>query len=159
MNKSLLIIGAGEYGQVIKEIAELNGFEKIEFLDDKNPIAIGKINQLETKKKNFDYAICSIGNPEIREKISRIINNKIALIHPYAFVSKTAKIEKSCVIEAGVIINSYSVIKEGSLICAGSIINHNAIINEYCQVDCNAVVKGVVPNKTKIESCTVWKEK
>ena len=53
MNKSLLIIGAGEYGQVIKEIAELNGFEKIEFLDDKNPIAIGKINQLETIQKKL----------------------------------------------------------------------------------------------------------
>ena len=36
MNKNLLILGAGQYGQVAKEIAEDIGyFEKISFLDDR----------------------------------------------------------------------------------------------------------------------------
>ncbi len=35
MNKNLLIIGAGEYGQITYEIAEAMGvFKKIDFLDD-----------------------------------------------------------------------------------------------------------------------------
>ncbi len=35
MNKNLLIIGAGIYGVVAKEIAEsMNCFEKIDFVDD-----------------------------------------------------------------------------------------------------------------------------
>lgn len=33
--KSLLIVGAGGYGQLVKEIAELNDYEKIDYLDDK----------------------------------------------------------------------------------------------------------------------------
>lgn len=36
MNKSLLILGAGQYGQVAKEIAESVGcFKRISFLDDR----------------------------------------------------------------------------------------------------------------------------
>lgn len=36
MNKNLLILGAGQYGQVAKEIAEdMEYLEKISFLDDR----------------------------------------------------------------------------------------------------------------------------
>ena len=43
MNKNLLIIGAGDYGQIAYEIAEaMERFEKIDFLDDNSELAIGK---------------------------------------------------------------------------------------------------------------------
>lgn len=46
MNKDLLILGAGQYGMVAKEIAEaMNCFQKIDFLDD--------VNQLQSE----DYVI------------------------------------------------------------------------------------------------------
>ena len=42
--KNLLIIGAGQYGMVAKEIAEsMKCFEKIDFVDDVYPSAVGKI--------------------------------------------------------------------------------------------------------------------
>ncbi|MBR1677729.1 MAG: acetyltransferase, partial [Clostridia bacterium] len=35
MNRNLLILGAGQYGTVVKEIAKsMECFEKIDFLDD-----------------------------------------------------------------------------------------------------------------------------
>ena len=34
MTKSLLIVGAGGHGKVVKEIAEALGYNKIAFLDD-----------------------------------------------------------------------------------------------------------------------------
>ena len=34
MAKSLLIIGAGGHGKVVKEVAEAVGYDKIAFLDD-----------------------------------------------------------------------------------------------------------------------------
>lgn len=44
MDRGLLILGAGQYGMVAKEVAEsMNCFDKIDFLDDKNPIAVGKL--------------------------------------------------------------------------------------------------------------------
>ena len=55
-------------------------------------------------------------------------------------------------------INANSRIGKGSYVCVGSIVNHDAVIGEYCQIDCNAVVasRAVVPEKTKVTSCTVW---
>ena len=42
--KNLLIIGAGQYGMVAKEIAEsMKCFEKIDFVDDVYPSTVGKI--------------------------------------------------------------------------------------------------------------------
>ena len=41
---NLLIIGAGQYGAMIKESARaLNEYDKIDFLDDNSVLAIGKI--------------------------------------------------------------------------------------------------------------------
>ena len=41
MNRDLLIIGAGQYGMVAKEIAEsMRCFDKIDFLDDKSRFSL-----------------------------------------------------------------------------------------------------------------------
>ena len=43
---NLLIFGAGGYGQVVKELAvETGKFNKIEFIDDNNPLAISKVSK------------------------------------------------------------------------------------------------------------------
>lgn len=45
---NLLILGAGEFGHVVKEIAEDIGiFDKIDFLDDFNPLAIGRFDDIK----------------------------------------------------------------------------------------------------------------
>lgn len=44
MNEILLIVGAGDHGRIISEIAEDLGYEKVAFLDDNSPQAIGKIS-------------------------------------------------------------------------------------------------------------------
>ena len=45
--QNLLILGAGQYGMVAKEIAEsMRKYDHIDFLDDNNPIAVGKLGGL-----------------------------------------------------------------------------------------------------------------
>ncbi len=47
MNR-LLILGAGQYGFVAREVAEAMGcFTSIDFLDDHSDIAIGKLDDVE----------------------------------------------------------------------------------------------------------------
>ena len=41
---NLLILGAGEYGQLIKELAQ-NKYTTIDFLDDNSSVAIGKFEE------------------------------------------------------------------------------------------------------------------
>lgn len=60
--KSLLIVGAGGHGQVVKKIAQDLGYERIDFIDDHNSHAIGKIKDFEkiesgNVKRGFKQAL------------------------------------------------------------------------------------------------------
>lgn len=53
---NLLILGAGQYGMVAREIVEsMDCFDSISFLDDNNPIVIGKIHEYEDFFDNYKY--------------------------------------------------------------------------------------------------------
>ena len=156
----LLIIGAGGYGRLVKETAELTEqFEQIDFLDDAYDGAVGKLCDLNVLQCNYDGCVVAIGNPEIREVVFNQIEKQITIIHPRAVISKSAVIGCGCVIEANTCINANAVIKEGSYICSGAVVNHDAQVSEFCQVDCNAVVTAgaILPKGTKLNSCSVWR--
>lgn len=68
--KNLLIIGAGQYGMVAKEIAESMGcFDRIDFVDDVSEAAVGKICDIEKLVHEYDSAVVALGNPELRLKL------------------------------------------------------------------------------------------
>lgn len=157
--KTLLIVGAGGYGQLVKEIAFECGYDSVDFLDDNNAIAIGKIEELNLFQKNYDGCVVAIGNPTIRAGILKNIDNPVSLVHPNATVYKSAVIESGCIVEANAVISASAIVRQGSFICAGAVVNHNAEVEEFCQIDCNAVVAAgkCVSSSTKVDSCTVWK--
>jgi NDP-sugar pyrophosphorylase family protein len=157
---SLLIVGAGGYGQLVREIAEINGYEKIDFLDDISPLAVGKIDELEARESDYDASIVAIGNSVVREEVFSKLQRPVTLIHPTAVVSSTATLGHGCVIEANAVVNSEAVIGTASFICAGAVVNHNTVVNEFCQIDCNAVVGSgaEVVRGIKVLSCTVYKK-
>ena len=158
MKHNLLIIGAGQYGYVAKEIAEsLNEYEKIDFLDDNNEEAIDKVSNLSNFKNDYDRAIVSIGNPEVREKLTKELldNNFILakLISPKAYVSNSSTVGDGSIVEPMAVVNANSKVGISTLVCAGAIINHNAIVKDFCQINCGSVVKpnSIVENKIKTE--------
>ena len=99
-NNRLIIIGASGHGKVVADIAKLNGYTNIAFLDDDStkkecagyPVigaekdAYGCNNEL---KSDFFVAI---GNSKIRERIQQALEeaglNVITLIHPSAVVAE-----------------------------------------------------------------------
>ena len=164
MNKNLLILGAGQYGQVAKEIAEAMGcFEKIDFLDDGKEFAVGKLSSYKDFLNSYSYAIVAIGNPDVRmdwiNKLENIGYRIAHIIHPKAYVSPSAQIMKGSIIEPMAVVNTECVISRGCIISAGAIINHNSICSEGVHVDCNASVPGnsKIPEKTKVTCGTVYR--
>lgn len=142
---NLLILGAGEFGHVVKEIAEDIGiFDKIDFLDDFNPLAIGRFDEIEKFKHEYKNAVVALGNADLREKLVEKLKatgyNVISAISPKAYVSKSAKIGYNTIIEPFAVVNTESQIGNGTFICAGAIINHNVKIGEYCTLQCGSVV-------------------
>ena len=155
MNKNLLILGAGMFGSVVKEIAEsMKLFDRIDFLDDTygidNPecsrltAPIGRLNDYKQMTGSYDCAIVSIGNPEVRrlwtEKLIEAGYDVPAVVSPNAYVSPAATINPGVVIAPMAVVNPNSSIGTGSFITAGSVIDHNAVVAEYCNIQCGTVI-------------------
>ena len=144
-NNKLLILGAGQYGQVAKEIAESMGcFEKIDFLDDGSEFAIDKLSNYGMYAREYSYATVAIGNADIRlEYIQKLEDAffKIAiLVSPHAYVAPSAELRKGTIIEPMAVVNTGAVIGTGVIVCAGVIVNHNAAVGDGCLLQCGSIL-------------------
>ncbi|ACX76270.1 conserved domain protein [Fibrobacter succinogenes subsp. succinogenes S85] len=159
---NLLILGAGQYGVMAKEIAEAMGvFGRIAFLDDSfNTLdgtdIIGTTADLPKFAEQFKFGFVAIGNPALRRKLTEQLQQnsftQATLVHPTAYVSPSAQLEAGCCVEPNATVQTGAVIKQASFIASGAVIRHNATVGEFCHVDCNAVVNtlAVVPAGTHI---------
>lgn len=146
VKKDLLILGAGQYGMVAKEIAEAIGkYDRIVFLDDWNPIAIGKLDDFTVTANRFCTAVVAIGKTDLRlDYIHRLEQHGYdvpCLIHPLAYVSPSAIIGKGSFVEPLAVIHTATKVGTGCIISAGAIINHNCCIEDGCHINCGVVVK------------------
>ncbi|MBP3379633.1 MAG: hypothetical protein J6K77_02060 [Ruminococcus sp.] len=163
MSNNLLIVGAGQYGRLVKEIAvELGIYDKIDFVDDNSDKAVCRISEIDSCYPEYGSAVVAIGDPVVRRSmIEMLLNTKFeiaAVVSPRAYVSPTAKIGNGCVVEPFAAIQSEAVIGDGCFVSAGAVVNHNCVVGGYSHVDCNASVmkSSVVPEMSYIKSNTTW---
>ena len=164
--KRLLIIGAGGHGKVIREIAESIGiYHTICYIDDHCQCAIGRISDLPKFRSEYDSAIVSIGDNQLREKIYRTLKELQyeipILIHTTAYLSKSCQIGAGTVIEPKAVVNSNVVIGEGCIISPGAIIDHDVTIGRYVHVNSGSVIMAGsnVRDFLKIEAGSVFNRK
>lgn len=163
MNNNLLILGAGGYGHVVREIAEDMGiFDRIDFLDDSSPLAIGKFDDAEKFLKDYPNAIVALGNADLRlkyiEKLRATGFRIPAMISSEAYIAKTAKVAAGCVVEAMAVVNANAALSEGTFVCAGAIVNHNASVGKACTLQCGSVTpaNSTLPDKTALRYNEVY---
>lgn len=163
---NLLILGAGQYGSVVKEIAQsLERFDEIKFLDDAYGSstefssslrdAIGRLDDFESFAADYAFAIPALGDPEIRLALIRRIEaaglRVPVLASPRAYVSPSARLESGVVVEPLAGVHANAVVKTGTYVSMGAKVNHDAVVGEGCHIDVNAVVMSgaIFPAKTK----------
>jgi UDP-3-O-[3-hydroxymyristoyl] glucosamine N-acyltransferase len=171
MRQNLLIVGAGVYALVAKELAESMGaYEKIAFVDDHATTTPNGINVIGTTADinaladEYHHIVVAIGNPGVRMQLIRKIEQETrclvaTLIAPSAYVSPSSFIGKGCIIEPRAVVHTGCMIEDGCLISPGAVVNHCARLCEGVHVDCNATVGGytVVPSGTKVNSGEVFR--
>ena len=154
MNKDVIIIGAGGHGKVIADIAKLNGYKEIYFLDDdinKHKIGeyqiIGTSKDIDKYKEKYDF-IVGIGNNKIRKKFSLKLNERKikqpSLIHPSAVIDQTVNIGQGTVVMSNVVINADSKIGNGCIINTSSSIDHDCLISNYTHISPGVHIAGNV---------------
>ena len=171
MNQNLLIVGAGGYGLVAKEIAEDMGcFGKIDFVDDHakvtpNGIAvIGTTQDLGELSSQYGNVIVAVGNPKFRLKMLDKIEEEtsfqiVSLVSSRAYIAPSSRVDRGCIIEPMALIHTGCILSRGCLVSAGAVINHYSILSDGVHVDCNATVAGytMVPAETKVCSEEIYR--
>ncbi len=146
----LIIIGASGHGKVVADIAELNGYTDIIFLDDDtSKVCCGKypiVGIIDDVLSIDGEVFVAIGNEEIREKILDSLADRIIpiLIHPNAVVARETSIGAGTVIMAGAVVNPNVTIGKGVIVNTCSSIDHDCTICDYVHVAVGAHVCGTV---------------
>lgn len=151
-SKKIAIIGASGHGKVVADIASLNGYNDIVFLDDDETITscgdyfvVG--NSKDAVSIGCDVFV-AIGNEKVRKRIlNELINKSVSiptLVHPNAVVAEHVALGVGTVIMAGAVINPYSYIGNGAIINTCASIDHDCRIGDYVHVAVGAHVCGTV---------------
>lgn len=163
MNNNLLIVGAEELGCSAKEIAKASGlFTKIDFLDDNNDSAVGRLKDYENLSVDYSYAYPAFNTPEGRIKWTLKLEESGCripiLVHPQAYISPSAQLRKGTIVEPMAVVKENSYVGIGCIISAGAIIESNSFISDGCFIGSNSVVahNTLVPAGTKILPCNCF---
>ncbi len=149
MNR-LIIIGASGHGKVVADIAALNGYKDIVFLDNDPTIffcsgypVLGPNTM--TAELDGDVFI-AVGNGETRKHLMERYTGRTfpVLIHPSAVIAKEVEINEGSVVMAGTVLNPGARIGKGCIVNTCSSIDHDCVLGDYCHVAVGSHLAGTV---------------
>ena len=149
MNK-LIIIGASGHGKVVADIAALNGYKDIVFLDNDSFLsscAGYPVLGPDTMVRELDGDVfIAVGNAKTRQKLMERDKRRTfpVLIHPNAVVAKGIEIGEGSVVMAGAVINPGAKIGIGVIVNTSSSIDHDCIVGDYSHISVGAHLSGTV---------------
>lgn len=154
MNKlsRLVIVGASGHGKEIADIAKLNGYDDIVFLDDDESVdecagypVVGRSSDFSKVEKDV---VIAIGNAKIRSRIQEQYESQgvhlVTLIHPNATVADSAQIGVGSVVMAGAVINPYAKLGKGCIVNTCASVDHDCEVRDYVHVAVGAHLCGTV---------------
>lgn len=158
--KSLLILGAGGFGQMVKETAIALGYEKVMFLDDaaKDEDVIGMCCDYVLKHEDYSEAVAAFGNNKTRlfwtDKLLEEGYNVPSIVHPSAIVSPSAVLEPGCFIMQRAVVNTHTKIERAALINSGAVVDHDSCVCAGAHIGLGSVVKAncTIESGQKVEA-------
>ena len=146
--KRLIIIGASGHGKVVADIARLNGYTDIVFLDDRENVkecagwpVVGRSDEAPE-----GAVFIAIGNSDVRKRLMELYKDRKqpVLIHPAAVVAEDAEIGVGSVVMAGAVINPCVKIGRGAIVNTSSSVDHDCILGDFVHVAVGAHLCGMV---------------
>ncbi|WP_339157808.1 hypothetical protein MKX50_22470 [Paenibacillus sp. FSL W8-0186] len=149
----VIIYGSQQFAHYVKEIVLECGHHFIGYIDDYNQgdYVLGSFDEVMKNYSAVEYKIViAIGynNLAARWKVyNRVVNEGyevISLIHPGAYVHKTAKVGRGTIISVGSIIDYNVVIGEATFIWPSVTVNHDCRIGSNCYLSPQVNICGFV---------------
>ena len=136
----LVIVGASGHGKVIADIAKLNGYKEIVFLDDNEAVTecagypvVGSSCDFTKVEKDV---VIAIGNAKIRSRIQEQYESQ-------GFHLVTL-IGVGSVVMAGAVINPYAKLGKGCIVNTCASVDHDCEVRDYVHVAVGAHLCGTV---------------
>lgn len=149
MNR-LIIIGASGHGRVVADIAALNGYIDIVFLDNnpeiKNCVGYPVLGP-DTMTSEIDGDVfVAVGNAETRKRLMERDKERSfpVLIHPSAVIAESAELGIGSVVMAGAVINPGARIGKGCIINTSSSVDHDCVVEDFCHISVGTHLSGTV---------------
>lgn len=153
---SVFLLGFGGNGKVIADICADIGITIVGFFDDNISEIddksyqwikfLGTCNDLINNNYQCKNAIITIGNIDMREKISRSLSNKgyqfPNIIHKNTYIARSAVLGFGNVIYNNATINSSAKVGNFNLINSSSIIEHDCEIGDFNNISPNVTICG-----------------
>ena len=135
MNK-ISIYGASGHGKVVADIAKLNGYDEILYVDDGE----NEFMPFETFiEQNLQIPVAfGVGINHIRAKLyQKCMDNGleiVTLIHPSAVLSSSVTVGEGSVVMAGVVMNADANIGKCCIINSSCVIEHDNVIGDFAHI-------------------------
>lgn len=145
--KRLIIIGASGHGKVTADIALLNGYEEIVFLDDDESLTecagFPVVGRTADAGHMDDDKFVAIGNASIRERLQKDLE-VVTLVHPDAVIGRDVSLGNGSIVMAGAVINTGSSIGSGCIINTSSSVDHDCRVGDFAHISVGAHLCGTV---------------
>lgn len=154
--RRLLIVGGGGHGKVVADTAREMGVEAIAFADDKYPAlrtveglpVIGTTADVRKLSDSITDVVVAIGNNRLRVKYLKEFRqlglSLATLVHPRAFVSRTAQVGSGTVIFAQAAVNAAAVLGLGVIINTAASVDHDCVLGDGVHLSPGAHLGGSV---------------
>lgn len=154
MHTKLKIIGCGGHAKVVIDALSLNSHSLKVSLCDSNKNLLGQelcgilIDSTMDSLANYvGYAHVSIGNNQVRQSVTELLNcesNLFTIIHPAAIIAKTARIGVGSFVAAQAILGPDSEVGEGCIINHGAVVDHEVTVGYCSHIAPNSTLGGGV---------------
>jgi sugar O-acyltransferase (sialic acid O-acetyltransferase NeuD family) len=141
---------------VVAELAELAGYERLDFYDDKFPNCketgpwkiVGNSDTLLKNAKSYTSAIVAIGNNDIRllkqNQLELVGASLATLIHPSAIVSIYSIVQPGSVVMANAVLGPFTCVGKAAIINTAAIVEHDCCLADGVHVSPGAALAGNV---------------
>jgi len=147
----ILVYGSKEFAMVVREVVLDCGHQFVGFVDDLNPAEGDVVGawDLAEKKYSRDHAVViAVGYKNLAARwavYSRVTTSGFSvatLIHPNAYVARTATVKDGAIIMAGANVDSNALVNEVSVLWPTSVLSHDSVIGPNTFLSPGAIICG-----------------
>ncbi|MBC7772072.1 MAG: acetyltransferase [Pyrinomonadaceae bacterium] len=167
MSLPLILIGGGGHALVVADAALTLGFTIVGFFDDDAKAVLSggkpsapwlgtladttpdKLAAIAKRTGEYSFAawMFALGHLGVRrqlltQQLAALASQSVTVIHPTAFVSRSAKIGNGVYVGPHAVVHTRAVVKHHAIINTGSIVEHECVIGENSHVAPGSVLGG-----------------